>query len=155
MSNCSNHKICIDSALSEAEKICHQKNIRLTEIRKTILKIIWQSHKATKAYDILDQISGMNFSAKPPTVYRALDFLLENGFIHKINSLNSYIGCPNPLQNEQCYFIICSSCDEIEECSDKGITNAIESVMNKNKFSHKNIAIEINGTCNNCLDNRK
>ena len=52
MSNCSNHKICIDSALSEAEKICQQKNIRLTEIRKTILKIIWQSHKATKAYDL-------------------------------------------------------------------------------------------------------
>ena len=76
-------------------------------------------------------------------------------FIHKIYSLNSYIGCPNTLQNELCYLIICSSCDEIEECSDKGITNAIESVMNKNKFNHKNIAIEINGTCNNCLDDRK
>ena len=155
MSNCSDHNLCINSALTEAEKICNQKNIRVTDLRRTVLKIIWQNHKAIKAYDILDQISGMNFSAKPPTVYRALDFLLENGFIHKINSLNSYIGCPHPLQNEQCYFIICSSCDEIEECSDENITNAIKTVMEKNKFTHKNIAIEIDGTCNSCLENRK
>ena len=62
---------------------------------------------------------------------------------------------PNPLQNEQCYFIICSSCDEIEECSDENITNAIKTVMKKNKFTHSNIAIEIDGTCNSCLENRK
>ena len=87
MSNCSDHNLCIDAALTEAQKICDQKNIRFTDLRRTVLKIIWQNHKAIKAYDILDQISGMDFSAKPPTVYRALDFLLENGFIHKINSL--------------------------------------------------------------------
>ena len=154
MSNCDNHDSCINTALKEAQNICDQRDLRFTKIRKTVLSIIWESHKPMKAYDILDKITGMEFSAKPPTVYRALDFLLENGLIHKINSLNAYVGCPHPLQHEQCYFIICSSCDEIEECCDKDITNAIEGVMAKNKFSHSNIAIEINGTCNNCLNEK-
>ena len=154
MSNCSDHNSCVDSAMKEAENICNKNNLRFTDIRKTVLKIIWESHKPIKAYDILDKISGMEFSAKPPTVYRALEFLLENGLVHKINSLNSFIGCPHPLQHDQCYFIICSACDEIEECCDESISDVIKSVMKKNKFLHKNIAIEINGTCQNCLESK-
>ena len=110
MQKCDNHKKCIDDAMSKAEFICQDKGLRFTEIRKFILRLIWENHKPSKAYDLLDKISKMNYSAEPPTIYRALDFLMDNGFIHKINSLNAYIGCVHPLKHNQCYFIICKNC---------------------------------------------
>jgi len=109
MHECQNHKICSDDAIKKAEFICEDKSLRFTEIRKFIFKLIWKSHKPSKAYDLLSKISKMNYSAKPPTVYRALDFLLDNGFIHKINSLNAYIGCSHPLKHNECYFMICKN----------------------------------------------
>jgi|TARA_B110000263_G_scaffold81153_1_gene70967 Fur family zinc uptake transcriptional regulator len=150
MHECQNHKICSDDAIKKAEFICEDKSLRFTEIRKFIFKLIWKSHKPSKAYDLLSKISKMNYSAKPPTVYRALDFLLDNGFIHKINSLNAYIGCSHPLKHNECYFMICKNCDEIKECCDEAITESIKKTLSSNRFSSKNIGIEITGDCYQC-----
>ena len=97
MSNtrCDNHEKCISTTIDQVEKICTEKGLRFTKIRKAILEIIWESHQPIKAYDILSKISNINYSEKPPTVYRALDFLMENGFVHKINSLNSEFTAKN------------------------------------------------------------
>ena len=151
MQKCDNHKKCIDDAMSKAEFICQDKGLRFTEIRKFILRLIWENHKPSKAYDLLDKISKMNYSAEPPTIYRALDFLMDNGFIHKINSLNAYIGCVHPLKHNQCYFIICKNCNHVEECCDESITNSIQKTLSVNRFSHKDITLEISGDCYDCL----
>ena len=111
MHKCDEQKKCVNDALAKAEAVCQERGLRFTEIRKFILRLIWDNPKPSKAYDLLDEVSKMNYSAKPPTVYRALDFLLENGFIHKINTLNAYIACTHTLKHDHCYFIICDKCD--------------------------------------------
>ena len=151
MNKCNDHKKCIDDALKKADLICQDKGLRFTKIRRFIFKQICKSHKPAKAYDLLSEVSKMNYSAKPPTVYRALDFLMDNGFIHKINTLNAYITCSHSLKHNQCYFIICNKCEEVQECCDDSITDSINTTLAQNRFSYKDIALEISGSCNNCL----
>ena len=91
MSNCKTHKTCINEALKKAEIICNERGIKLTKLRQTVLKLIWKSHNYVKAYDLLDDLKKIDGSAKPPTIYRSLDFLMQNGFIHKIQSLNAFV----------------------------------------------------------------
>lgn len=104
----------------------------------------------TKAYDILDKLSLTATSAKPPTVYRALDFLLENGLIHRINSLNAFVGCGHPTEHEQCYFLICTECAEVTECCTQSLTRAIEKTGKENQFSSLTTSLEIQGVCAAC-----
>ena len=145
------HKNCIPNAIREAERICKHREIRFTDLRRKVLEIIWAGHKPTKAYDILDKLKDMDYSAKPPTVYRTLDFLMEQGLIHKLESLNAYIGCSHPGKHHECYFLICSECQEIKECCDHVIDEAITKTTSKNKFSPHHTTLEISGKCSNCM----
>lgn len=147
---CSQHKKCISMAITEGEKICLSSGLRFTDIRRQVLSIIWESHMPTKAYDILDKLSLTATSAKPPTVYRALDFLLENGLIHRINSLNAFVGCGHPTEHEQCYFLICTECAEVTECCTQSLTRAIEKTGKENQFSSLTTSLEIQGVCAAC-----
>ena len=148
---CDKHEICVEDALLKADLICKDKGVRFTEIRKTILEMIWESHKPVKAYDLLDKLQKTILSARATTVYRALDFLLENGLIHKLNSLNAYVGCTHPIKHRDCYFLICSNCGDIEECCDDNLADTIKNTTDKNSFKPRKTSLEIEGTCNNCL----
>jgi len=89
------HSRCVSHALAEAETICARQGLRLTALRKRVLELVWASHKPLGAYDILGVLSDEDGRrAAPPTVYRALDFLLENGLVHRIASLNAITDCP-------------------------------------------------------------
>ena len=91
------HSRCVAEALAEAEALCAKQGTRLTTLRKRVLELVWASHKPLGAYDILGVLSEEDGRrAAPPTVYRALDFLLENGLVHRIASLNAFIGCVHP-----------------------------------------------------------
>ena len=126
MLDCQDHEVCIESAMSEAESICQENGLRFTELRREVLRLIWQSHVPAKAYDILEKLKGKAWSAKPPTVYRALDFLLETGLVHKLDSINAYIGCTHPREHNGCYFLICTDCNEAKECCSPELTDAIK-----------------------------
>ena len=108
MLDCQDHEVCIESAMREAESICQEKGLRFTELRREVLRLIWLSHIPTKAYDILEKLKGKAWSAKPPTVYRALDFLLETGLVHKLDSINAYIGCSHPREHAGCCLLYTS-----------------------------------------------
>ena len=151
MHKCDTHKKCSPSAIRKAEQICKDRELRFTDLRRKVLEIIWASRKPTKAYDILDKLKDMDYSAKPPTVYRTLDFLIEHGFIHKLESLNAYIGCSHPGEQHECYFLICSECREIKECCDRALNEAIAKTTCKNKFSLHHATLEINGKCSDCM----
>ncbi len=152
MHTCTDHDSCVGDALQKADMICQDKGLRFTKLRRKVLEIIWESHAPAKAYDILDKLKKNDTSAKPPTVYRTLDFLLENGLVHKISSLNAYVGCSHPLKHHECYFLICDACQEIKECCNNDIAQAIIGTANKNKFHLKNITLEIEGKCQECGD---
>ncbi|MEZ5691672.1 MAG: Fur family transcriptional regulator [Rickettsiales bacterium] len=150
MYNCDNHRICVNEAIQKAKQLCDEGGLRFTELRQKTLEIIWTSHRPAKAYDILDRLKTNDSSAKPPTVYRALDFLIENGLIHKLNSLNAYIGCSHPLESHECYFLICDKCQDVMECCDNRLTGVITDTTNKKQFSPKQITLEISGKCKEC-----
>lgn len=143
--------------LEHAASICREKNLRFTEIRRTVLKIITREQKPVKAYDILDEFEQLEKKnqkvgvAKPPTVYRALDFLLENRFIHRLNTLNAFIGCTHPSKHPECFFVICSKCNTVEEYCSKNISTAVEQVGKDRGFQLKRTVVEMEGVCKDCL----
>lgn len=152
MEQCHNHNTCRYDALTEAEAICTEHDANLTPIRKSVLELIWQSHKPVKAYDVLAQLQQDMPSAKPPTVYRALDFLLEHRLIHKLQRLNAFIGCHHPQSGgESCYFLICTRCEETQEMHHPAIRQSLQESMRQQKFLPQHITVEIEGICKACL----
>lgn len=144
------HNDCIESALQEAESLCNQSGLRFTALRRKVLGLVWSSHSPAKAYDILDKLGKGSASAKPPTVYRALDFLLENGLIHKLQSKNAYVGCAHPRQHNACYFLVCTDCGEINECCNNALPMVIEETARQHHFSPARVTLEIEGVCRDC-----
>ena len=150
MSTCKNRKISIDEALKKAEIICNKKGVKLTKLRQKVLTLILKNHGYVKAYDLLNDLKKNDASAKPPTVYRSLDFLMEHGFIHKIQSLNAFVGCSHPDEHEDCYFLICKECKNIEECCSNKVKKVLTSTSGKNNFSPNQVTLEITGICQDC-----
>ncbi len=144
------HEICIENAVVLAEKICAERGSRFTDLRRRILIMIWKGHKAVKAYDLLDQLANEGGSAKPPTVYRALDFLMEEGLVHKIESLNAYIGCPHPGENHVSQFLICDVCENVDEVSSPELSQAVLYAAKKADFSIQGQTVELHGKCKPC-----
>jgi len=145
-----NHSECVSEALVTAEKLCMKRGVQLTPIRHKVLELIWESHKAVKAYELLDRLKPLQKAAKPATIYRALDFLIDQGLIHRVESLNAFVGCRcSSYQHEQ-LLLICKHCEEVEERSAKEVMSALLEDTQKAGFTVHSKAIEIHGICKNC-----
>ncbi|MGZ4959173.1 MAG: transcriptional repressor [Methylomonas sp.] len=147
------HNQCIRTAISAAEHLCHSRGAQLTPIRHKILELIWTSHKAVKAYDLLDQIRPLNDAAKPSTVYRALDFLLEQGLIHRVESLNAFVGCHRSGTQHDQLLLICTACHNIEERAAAAVIQSLSDELREAGFSPQRKTIEIHGLCQSCQQN--
>jgi Fur family transcriptional regulator, zinc uptake regulator len=146
-----NHSHCITSALDSARELCDQRGSRLTSLREQVLELIWQSHKPLGAYALMEMLAKASTRrVAPPTVYRALDFLLEEGLIHRINSLNAFIGCPSPGQKHQSHFLICQGCNVAVELDDEQLNQRIQGAAADAGFSLLSHSVEINGLCPAC-----
>ena len=147
-----NHAGCIDQAIGEARQLCQQKSLRFTAIREQVLTCIWLSHQPVGAYDILQwlQQQDKNIKLAPPTVYRALDFLQQNGLIHRIATLNAYMGCCSPGHAHQSQFLICRDCKTTVELADANISQPIHKAAAKAGFAVDVEHVEILGLCPNC-----
>lgn len=144
------HVGCQDKAIRAAERICDTRGVRLTPMRRQVLELIWESHRAVKAYDLLDRIKPKTGTAKPATVYRALDFLMEQGLVHKVESLNAFIGCSFSEHQHQQLLLTCSLCQEVEERPAEGVMEAIAKELEQAAFTIHHKAIEIHGICARC-----
>lgn len=145
------HSHCVHSALAEAETLCTQQGLRLTTLRRRVLELVWQSHKPLGAYDILAVLSEEDGRrAAPPTVYRALDFLLENGLVHRIASLNAFTGCNHPTHAHQGQFLICRLCHAAIELQHPSISNAVVDAAAGVGFAVEGQTVEIVGVCAGC-----
>ncbi|MCH7865167.1 MAG: transcriptional repressor [Proteobacteria bacterium] len=147
-----NHDHCLEGALGRAAALCGERGVRLTPIRRRVLELIWSGHKPLGAYEILDILRTERQGSAPPTVYRALDFLLRNGLVHRIESLNSFVGCPNPDSHHGGQFLICRSCGMTGELNDSRIDDAILKSAAKAGFAVGRRTIEIEGLCPHCQD---
>ena len=144
------HDHCVATALSAAETVCAAAGERLTPIRRRVLELVWGSHRPIGAYAILDQLKDGNRSAAPPTVYRALEFLLGRGLIHRIESLNAFVGCSHPGESHLVQFLICRSCGTVAELDDDGIARAVAERARALGFEVERQTIEVMGLCPGC-----
>lgn len=146
------HSRCQNQAIQIAEQLCLTRGVRLTPIRRKVLELIWESHQAVKAYDLLDKTRPLDRSVKPATIYRSLDFLLELGLIHRIESLNAFIGCSHSGQPHEQLLLICEHCHEVEERPGQAVMEAVAWELNQARFTVHRKAIEILGLCVRCLE---
>lgn len=149
------HKYCRDSALTAAEKTCLVRGVRLTKLRRRVLELVWSSHEPVKAYDILDKLRDEHSGSAPPTVYRALDFLQTEGMVHKIESLNAYIGCGESGHKHIGQFLICRACGAVAEMDDADIRELLAEKAGTLGFHIDHELIEIKGLCAACSTENK
>lgn len=148
-----NHAHCIDNALATAKRLCEERSLRLTPLREQVLQLVWQSHKPLGAYAILDLLAEQSAGGKrqaPPTVYRALEFLLEHGLVHRINSLNAFIGCSQPRAQHHSHFLICQRCKSTVEIVDTTLDQTIQALAQRASFTTAGTFVEITGYCSTC-----
>lgn len=146
------HGRCILQALEAAEAECRRRGARLTDIRRRVLELVWQSHAPVGAYALLERLSRDGHAAAPPTVYRALDFLLAHGLIHRIEHLNAFIGCAHPDCAHAGQFLLCRECGAAAEMDDPAIARAVEEGARRLGFSVTRQMIEIEGLCPACRE---
>lgn len=135
--------------LQEAEAHVAARGQKLTPIRRKVLELLLESAAPAKAYDLLELLDGEG-SAKPPTVYRALDFLLDTGLAHKIQSLNAYVACGHTSHSHTAAFLICQSCGSATELHANQTIAALHKEAQATKFVPENTVIEVRGTCVEC-----
>jgi len=141
----------IEARLSEAETLCALSGARLTPLRKEVLELILNASGPVGAYDLLAKMKGASERpAAPPTVYRALDFLLEKNLIHRLTSINAYIPCCHPREGHEAAFLICTECHTVKEASAKGLIEQLDYLANSDHFTPHHSIIEISGICQQC-----
>src|SRR5580658_1298 len=144
------HGSCVDAALDRAAQLCAARGARLTPLRRQVLKLVWRGHEAAGAYAVLEGLRRSHPGAAPPTVYRALDFLIEHGLIHRIESLNAYVGCPQPERPHASQFLICGRCSATAELDDPAIAGAVLRRAGALGFAVAQQTVEVRGFCPRC-----
>lgn len=144
------HDDCISAALRTAEQVCHEKGLRFTGIRRLVLELVWASHRPIGAYEILDRLNRQGKKAVPPTVYRALEFLMEAELVHRLDSLNAFIGCPDPGSSHAGQFLICRQCRSVAELDDDEISRLVGQKAADHGFTAVRQMVEIEGLCPHC-----
>lgn len=144
------HDDCVAQALEAAEQVCRRRKLRFTAIRRAVLELVWTSHRPVGAYDILDRLNRQGTRAAPPTVYRALEFLIEADLVHRLDSLNAFIGCRDPGRSHEGQFLICRQCRSVAEMDDDEISRLVGQKAAGHGFTAVRQMVEIEGLCRHC-----
>lgn len=143
------HGRSLAEALEEAERRCDAAGQRLTAPRRRVLQLLLETGEPMKAYDLMASFGDGGEAAKPPTVYRALEFLARRGFAHRIESLNAYIACRLGETNHAAGFLICDCCgaaSEIERLPADWVRSAADEIG----FAVSGVTVEAHGLCTDC-----
>lgn len=144
------HGRCIEDALAAAQELCRREGARFTPLRRRVFEIVWASHTPLGAYAILDVLAGEGRRPMPPTVYRALDFLQTQGLVHRIPSLNAYIGCVDPGGHHGGQYLICRKCGTVAELTDEGLGQRLDARARDHGFRVESVLTEAVGLCPAC-----
>ena len=136
--------------IKEIDQQCREKSLRLTPTRKRVLELVLEADGPVKAYDLLDQLKAEQPSAAPPTVYRALDFLLRHHFIHRLETLNAFVSCFHPDHRHHGQFLICDRCESVTEILDERVSQELAGVARREGFEPSRQVLEVYGTCRAC-----
>ena len=146
------HRHDADAFVGAVASACELRGLRLTPLRLRVLELIAEEPKPVKAYELLDRLKDEHSGAAPPTVYRALDFLLEHRFIHKLESINAFVGCHHPSEAHQVPFLICDVCANAVEVCDERVSKLLNEQARERGFRPRAQTLEVHGVCARCRD---
>lgn len=141
----------LPAQLQAAEQTCVKNGTQLTTLRREVLELILKADAPITAYQLLDQLKLIRKSAVPPTIYRSLEFLIENGLIHKIERLNAFVSCAeSDHRHADAQFLICKSCGIVTELEDHAVSEALTQAAARLNFIPSRAMVEIDGLCASC-----
>ncbi|MBS9717388.1 Fur family transcriptional regulator [Pseudohalocynthiibacter aestuariivivens] len=146
------HAVCTKAALAHADHLAVDKALRLTPVRRRTLEILLEAHQALGAYDVLERLAEDGFGNQPPVAYRALEFLVEHGFAHRIRRLNAFTACMHPDHAHKPVFFICKSCAVVAETAGTDVQIAVEKAAQSFGFQVDRMNLEAVGLCPTCQE---
>ena len=144
------HQACTTKGIKIAENHCIKHKLKFTPIRRKVLEILLEEHRAIGAYAILEKLRLDGFSSQPPVAYRALEFLVEHGFAHKIERLNAFVACSHPGATHRPAFMICRQCDSVAETESEASDSELSKIAKSSGFKIEQTVIEAEGVCHIC-----
>jgi Fur family zinc uptake transcriptional regulator len=147
----------VEAMLEAADAACAAAGARLTPLRREVLGLVLAREQPIGAYALLDRLKESRSGAAPPTVYRALEFLLEHGFVHKVERLNAFIGCHSAAAGHDLHdhahalqFLICGKCGRVQELEDESVRSALAKAASRAGFAPGRMTVEVEGVCRDC-----
>lgn len=144
------HERCETGALERAEATCKSRRVNFTAQRRRVLEALLESHVPASAYDIIDRLAEDGPRPAPITVYRALDFLAEQGFVHRIESRNAYVACCHVHEAGETVFLLCDKCGAAGEATSQKLAGPIATIAAEAGFEARRSVLEIRGLCARC-----
>ena len=144
------HARCADLSLDHALELVAEKGVRLTPVRRRVLEILLEDHRAMGAYDVLQRLAEDGFGHQPPVAYRALDFLVQHGLAHRLQRLNAFAACLHPGHDHPPAFLICRACDKLAELPAAPVRDALTELAATTGFTVERATIEALGLCPAC-----
>lgn len=140
----------IAAQLETAHTLCESRGRRLTPIRRKVLEILLQQGRSVKAYELLELIRDDLAGAAPPTVYRALDFLVEEGLVHRLDAINAWTACRDAAGEPHDLLVVCTSCGLVAELRDPALTERLADKVAQAGFRLSGHETELRGLCKAC-----
>ncbi len=144
------HAHCTAQVMEAAEALAADRGLRLTPVRRRVLEILAEEHRAMGAYDVLQRLAAEGFGNQPPVAYRALDFLVEQGLAHRVQRLNAFAACMHPGQDHSPMFLICAGCGMLAETDAAPVRAALEAAAGAAGFAVERSTVEVLGRCPAC-----
>ncbi|ROU03300.1 Fur family transcriptional regulator [Histidinibacterium lentulum] len=145
------HQSCISGAVAAADARCAEAGLNLTPVRRRVLEILLERHRALGAYEVLEVLRQEGLGAQPPVAYRALEFLTTNGFAHRIERLSAFVACAHPHEDHVPAFLICRSCDRVAEATADPMKGLLGEAARATGFTVERAVVEAEGLCPSCL----
>lgn len=135
-----------------AASLCGARGAQLTKLRRQILELLWETGRPTGAYELIEALKLRRARpVGPPTVYRAIEFLMSQGLVSRIESRNAYVPCAHPERRHDCLFLICSDCGASVELEDQRLESLISENAAHVGFRPARRVVEVEGTCASCI----
>ncbi|MEO1549086.1 MAG: Fur family transcriptional regulator [Pseudomonadota bacterium] len=146
------HTACIRTGLDAASTLCDARGLRLTPVRRRVLELLLAEHRAMGAYDILEVLRAEGLGSQPPVVYRALEFLVAQRFVHRVERLNAFVACSTPEDGHRPTFLICRGCDTVAEAPLAPQNSGLDELAARQGFAVERVMVEVEGLCPKCQD---
>lgn len=145
------HGRCAADAIAHAEAVCAKRSQKFTPIRRHVLQALLSSHRPLGAYEVIEELAKSMPRPAPITIYRALDFLMENGLVHRIESRNAFLACAhNHADAATVAFLICERCNSVGEIAAGTIAQTLTEQARRSGFAPRLTTIEMTGVCAHC-----